>query len=672
MDGMQSAIQELMENEQDKSEKSYQTAREAGTTGNILVLNEGLNPAPSFNFMLRVEGIYDLPCRAIHVFQNENEYELIQEGGLNDYVHMRRKPISKPFTFQVERYVNLDWLDPMANGTELTLPVILFVSRYHKLWPIIRMYVFTGCTVMGKQYGELNSEKSGLLVETTTLAYRQLFCINNPVNSLVSDPWKPGWDKEDKSSTKVKYARTPASMGLDTGESQKHLWKESETDSGRAIKPKDKGVTELTKKQLEEKAAKRQWNIKAEASDPRELAGLDKQARQKKEAEQAAARKEFGKTSTKSAVHTSDKGYQELSKEKMQAKAKKWDPKSKEADKTQRAVKPKDMGVKEPTKKEWETKAKRWKEDDKESQRAYQASKYKKQPGKAEMEAKARKWDIKAEASDPRELSGLDQDARKTKEEEQAKAREEFGKASTKTAIRPSDKGVTELSKAEMAAKAKKWDPKSNNADDMRRAVKSADMGIEEPTQETWEAKAKKWKPDAKESQRAYQPSDQGVEQPSREDWEAKAKKWKEDDKESQRAYQPSDQGAKQPTKKEQEANAKKWKPDDKESQRAYQPSDKGVKQSAKAEMEKSARKWTPSNQQKLAYQPSDQGVKQPAKAEMEKKARKWTPKNQEKSAYQPSDQGVKQLSKSQMAAKAQKWPSKKRAVDVAKFLSKK
>ena len=76
MDGMQSAIQELMEKEKDNSKKSYETAREAGTTGNILVLNEGLNPAPSFNFMLRVEGIYDLPCRAIHVFQNENEYEL--------------------------------------------------------------------------------------------------------------------------------------------------------------------------------------------------------------------------------------------------------------------------------------------------------------------------------------------------------------------------------------------------------------------------------------------------------------------------------------------------------------------------------------------------------------------------------------------------------------------
>ena len=85
-------------------------------SGNILVRNYGNNPAVNFNFLLRVEGIYDLPCRSVHVFQKENEYELIQEGGLNDYVHMRRKPISKPFTFQVERYVGTDILDPLANG----------------------------------------------------------------------------------------------------------------------------------------------------------------------------------------------------------------------------------------------------------------------------------------------------------------------------------------------------------------------------------------------------------------------------------------------------------------------------------------------------------------------------------------------------------------------------
>ena len=162
-------------------------------SGNILVRNYGNNPAVNFNFLLRVEGIYDLPCRSVHVFQKENEYELIQEGGLNDYVHMRRKPISKPFTFQVERYVGTDILDPLANGTDLALPVILMVNRYRIYGDFlpVRMYVFTGCTVMAKEYGELNAEKGGLLVETTTIAYRELVCMENVAGSfLMEDPWK--------------------------------------------------------------------------------------------------------------------------------------------------------------------------------------------------------------------------------------------------------------------------------------------------------------------------------------------------------------------------------------------------------------------------------------------------------------------------------------------------
>ena len=73
-------------------------------SGNNIVTNTGDYPLVNNHFMLRVEGIYDLPCRRITGIQKDNEYEYIQEGGLNDYVHIRRKPVSKPFTFQVERY----------------------------------------------------------------------------------------------------------------------------------------------------------------------------------------------------------------------------------------------------------------------------------------------------------------------------------------------------------------------------------------------------------------------------------------------------------------------------------------------------------------------------------------------------------------------------------------
>lgn len=154
--------------------------------GNIFVSNLGLNPVVNFNFMLRVEGVMDVPCKSVHSFTKENEYEYIQEGGLNDYVHMKRKPISRPFTFQVERYVGVDYIDPLPNGAELVLPLFLFVSRSPGNFAtgVIRCYTFTGCIVTGKEFGALQSESSGLLTETATIAYRELLVVNIPLNDL--------------------------------------------------------------------------------------------------------------------------------------------------------------------------------------------------------------------------------------------------------------------------------------------------------------------------------------------------------------------------------------------------------------------------------------------------------------------------------------------------------
>lgn len=156
-----------------------------GLEGNKIVASTGAYPLVNNHFMLRVEGLYDLPCKRIMGFQKDNEYEYIQEGGLNDYVHLRRKPISRPFQFQVERYVGSDYFDPMPNGAELILPVLLMISRYSGgFGRTKRTYAFTGCTVMGKNYGEMNAESSGLLVETTTIAYRELICIDTPADDL--------------------------------------------------------------------------------------------------------------------------------------------------------------------------------------------------------------------------------------------------------------------------------------------------------------------------------------------------------------------------------------------------------------------------------------------------------------------------------------------------------
>lgn len=144
------------------------------------------NPVTAFNFVLEVEAIYYVPLKSVKAFTKENEYEYIHEGGVNDYVYLKRKPISKPFTFQVTRYVGTDsFTDPLANGTEFILPLVLYIYKHKNKQGYApsapsapsRIYVFTGCTVISKEYGELDAERSALLTETTTIAYRELVVV---------------------------------------------------------------------------------------------------------------------------------------------------------------------------------------------------------------------------------------------------------------------------------------------------------------------------------------------------------------------------------------------------------------------------------------------------------------------------------------------------------------
>ncbi|SFN83529.1 hypothetical protein SAMN05216351_101318 [Pseudobutyrivibrio sp. JW11] len=153
----------------------------------IFTDNKGFTPVPGFNFLLRVEMVFDVPVKSVRAFTKNFEYEYIQEGGLNDYVHMRRKPISQPFTLEIERYAATDlYYDPLQNGTELMLPLLLFVSPYQGdfMGYSRRTFAFTGCTVTGKEYGALDAEKGGLLTETIKIAYRQIVVLDLPETIL--------------------------------------------------------------------------------------------------------------------------------------------------------------------------------------------------------------------------------------------------------------------------------------------------------------------------------------------------------------------------------------------------------------------------------------------------------------------------------------------------------
>ncbi len=153
-------------------------------------MREEYSTIPNFRFMLRVDGAFNVPLKSVQAFTRENEYDYIQEGGMNDYVYMRRKPISKPYTLRVERYITTDFNDPLSNGTELFLPLLLFVGKNTGGgMDFARYYAFTGAVVMSKEYGALDAERAGLLTESITIGYNQMFCITNPADSTDKPPW---------------------------------------------------------------------------------------------------------------------------------------------------------------------------------------------------------------------------------------------------------------------------------------------------------------------------------------------------------------------------------------------------------------------------------------------------------------------------------------------------
>ena len=195
------------------------------TDGNYLVYNQGNAPLVNNHFMLRVELLFDLPCKSVRTFTREMEYELIQEGGLNDYVHRRRKPNTNRFYLEIERYVALDYIDAVPLGRELLLPVLLFVSRYQGQFipgVVARTFVFTGCTVTRKDYGELDAKESGLMVETTRIDYNEMLCIDIPWSSadvfnIGSGPANPPTNAKSSSNEGETGAGNGTGAGSGTG-----------------------------------------------------------------------------------------------------------------------------------------------------------------------------------------------------------------------------------------------------------------------------------------------------------------------------------------------------------------------------------------------------------------------------------------------------------------------
>lgn len=132
----------------------------------------------NMNFQLVVEE-HALECRSINTFTQEIEYEVIAEGGCSDTVHIRKKPLAKPFTFQVERYVQAGHQDVLEIGSFFERLILEISARPGDFSAPQVSFIFYGCLVSGKSYNGMNAEKSDLLVETTTIVYEQLEVTSN-------------------------------------------------------------------------------------------------------------------------------------------------------------------------------------------------------------------------------------------------------------------------------------------------------------------------------------------------------------------------------------------------------------------------------------------------------------------------------------------------------------
>lgn len=183
-------------------------------------------PINNFCFSLRVEGIYNVPLKSVKSIAKKNSYEPIIEGGLNDYPHMKRKQVTEPYQFQVERYVTTGLLDPLSNGAILTLPVLLFIWKQQDGMYPEKVYAFTGCQVAGKEYGELNAERSGLMVETITIMFEEMY-------DIPARFWDKGsFTDSQKTDSKVTEAR-----------------KKDETSAKAAQKARDEFLARIKKEQ---------------------------------------------------------------------------------------------------------------------------------------------------------------------------------------------------------------------------------------------------------------------------------------------------------------------------------------------------------------------------------------------------------------------------------------
>jgi phage tail-like protein len=135
------------------------------------------DPFPSFNFVVRINGVGIAGFSEVTGLQAEIEFQDYREGGQNDFVHRFAGPARYPSNLVLRRGMThdtalWDWAESSLRGhiVRHSVSVVLRDAAGEEA----RKWVFQGAYPLKWSGAELRAATGGIAIETLELAHRGL------------------------------------------------------------------------------------------------------------------------------------------------------------------------------------------------------------------------------------------------------------------------------------------------------------------------------------------------------------------------------------------------------------------------------------------------------------------------------------------------------------------
>ncbi|MBC8546570.1 phage tail protein [Clostridiaceae bacterium NSJ-31] len=138
------------------------------------------NPLPGYKFKVYIQGV-EMGFSKITNMETLVETEPLAEGGVNDYVHSLRKPVTTERTLTLER--GMIGVSDMKALTQILmarfsvgqrLPIDMVITISGRSGKLERIYFVHGAVVKKWQCSPLDAMSGSFLVESFELAYETL------------------------------------------------------------------------------------------------------------------------------------------------------------------------------------------------------------------------------------------------------------------------------------------------------------------------------------------------------------------------------------------------------------------------------------------------------------------------------------------------------------------